>query len=79
MSQIKVKDLDNPITMKLSSNGSGSCSFFNEENLTWEKLECPILNVQDMNSGDMQCCSTHMTLFAVVEDSYFSRIEAEKT
>ena len=78
ISEIEVKDLQNPIKLDIpltqevrESDGVPRCMFLNEQKNKWEELDSSC-DVGPPKAGDtmISCCSTHLTTFTIQQLRY---------
>ena len=78
ISEIEVKDLQNPIKLDIpltrevkESEDSLRCMFLNEQTNKWEELDSSC-DTSPPKAGDtmISCCSTHLTTFTIQQLRY---------
>ena len=80
ISEIEVKDLQNPIKLDIpltrevkEGDGVPRCMFLNEQTDVWEELASSCDDGQP-KAGDttVSCCSTHLTTFTIQQLRYIA-------
>ena len=69
--KVEISDLQSSIQINFSgvanhleaSDSKEICSYFNEEKQVWSKLGC--------QTSSVQCCTTHLTSFALIDQGYY--------